>query len=307
MVSYDYRGVKAFYHYRGIVGVEHDNVIYKIKWRPGTLAEDVICALQPFPTCDSPGVFIDGNEFHAMDAQSTADFQASCMIADDERDDIDRRNLASTITLPEFQCLPLVNVDPAIHFEKAPRSAGEINNLLSTRGQPGVVQLVGRTTDKIVLERCGESIGSWIRDRSVKVPSVWKDQWCLDLAQSLQMLHSKGILHWDLTYDNALHKDNRAILCDLEGGVSTFDAPERFAEPDYVFDKRCDIFALGLLLWSVQMRNMPRPQVAKCLPREGIYATIMDKCLDNDPAKRPDIDEVVLEMKQLFKAAHPDE
>lgn len=51
---------------------ERDGVVYRLLWAPDTLADDIVCALAPFPSTTAPGLTIEGNTVTEMDAATAA-------------------------------------------------------------------------------------------------------------------------------------------------------------------------------------------------------------------------------------------
>ncbi|KAK6907838.1 hypothetical protein I203_101839 [Kwoniella mangroviensis CBS 8507] len=203
-----------------------------------------------------------------------------------------------TIESDIFKSLPLIEYDEQVHHAKSPRTIQEVHNLISVRGVPGLVQVMGRTQDnQLVTKEFGKSLSDWITDRSIETSRQTKMNWAVDIARALCQLHQRDMLHKDLSANNMLVDGNHAVLCDLESRWTTGCArsPENCQGAEY--DKRADIYGFGTLLWSIENRNMPRPHAS--LQTTGVFEDIMRRCLDNDPAKRPTIVEVLAELERL--------
>ncbi|WRT68099.1 uncharacterized protein IL334_005074 [Kwoniella shivajii] len=290
--------------------ITHQGTFYDIERIPNTLSDRVINQKIPFPTVTWPGVRIIGDRMEMMTAEDVENKRIKHRLGQDYRltghDDPELDRLYEeegriAIESPAFQSIPTIQFDNDIHYAKTPRSTGEIQNLIATRGVPKIVQLIGKTSDgKILTKLYGQNITEWIRDRSMKIPKEWTNNWVVDIAQGLANLHHRNILHRDLTINNVLFRRDHAIICDL-GSVGTTGSAQ---PPEYVqrreFDKRSDIYGFGTLLWSIENRNMPRSHAS--LHCTGPFKDIMARCLATDPAARPTVDDILLELKSLSSA-----
>ncbi|KAK1352677.1 Serine/threonine-protein kinase HT1 [Heracleum sosnowskyi] len=148
-------------------------------------------------------------------------------------------------------------------------------------------------------------------------------QLALDLSRGLNYLHSKKIVHRDVKTENMLLDINRTLKIadfgvarveaqnprDMTGETGTlgYMAPEVLDGKPY--NRKCDVYSFGICLWEIYCCDMPypdlsfaevssavvrqnlRPDVPRCCPSP--FASIMRKCWDGNPEKRPEMDEVV--------------
>ncbi|XP_071721264.1 serine/threonine-protein kinase 52-like [Rutidosis leptorrhynchoides] len=148
-------------------------------------------------------------------------------------------------------------------------------------------------------------------------------QLALDLSRGLSYLHSKKIVHRDVKTENMLLDLNRTLKIadfgvarveaqnprDMTGETGTlgYMAPEVLDGKPY--NRKCDVYSFGICLWEVYCCDMPyvdlsfaevssavvrqnlRPEIPKCCP--SAFASILKKCWDANPDKRPEMDEVV--------------
>ncbi|PPS07747.1 hypothetical protein GOBAR_AA12907 [Gossypium barbadense] len=139
----------------------------------------------------------------------------------------------------------------------------------------------------------------------------------------LSYLHSKKIVHRDVKTENMLLDARRNLKIadfgvarveaqnpkDMTGETGTlgYMAPEVLDGKPY--NRRCDVYSFGICLWEIYCCDMPyadlsfaevssavvrqnlRPEIPRCCP--GSLASIMRKCWDAHPDRRPDMDEVV--------------
>ncbi|KAB1203324.1 Serine/threonine-protein kinase HT1 [Morella rubra] len=148
-------------------------------------------------------------------------------------------------------------------------------------------------------------------------------QIALDLSRGLSYLHSKKIVHRDVKTENMLLDARRTLKIadfgvarveaqnprDMTGETGTlgYMAPEVLDGKPY--NRKCDVYSFGICLWEIYCCDMPypnlsfaevssavvrqnlRPEIPRCCPSS--LASIMRKCWDVHPEKRPDMDEVV--------------
>ncbi|CAK9147021.1 unnamed protein product [Ilex paraguariensis] len=148
-------------------------------------------------------------------------------------------------------------------------------------------------------------------------------QLALDLSRGLSYLHSKKIVHRDVKTENMLLDARRTLKIadfgvarveaqnprDMTGETGTlgYMAPEVLDGKPY--NRKCDVYSFGICLWEIYCCDMPypdlsfaevssavvrqnlRPETPRCCPSS--LASIMRKCWDANPEKRPEMDEVV--------------
>ncbi|XP_063337233.1 receptor-interacting serine/threonine-protein kinase 3-like [Pelmatolapia mariae] len=161
-----------------------------------------------------------------------------------------------------------------------------------------------------------------------------------EIAQGMNFLHEKNILHHDLKPSNVLLDDDlHAKLADfglsrvstsvlmsseemstVKGGTYQYMPPESF-DLSYKPVRKFDIYSYGILLWSIICGKKPFPDATQALlalkipmgdrPRcneidqtkaEGLRELVglMERCWDGDPSKRPDFGECDEITKDVF-------
>ncbi|MBA0716844.1 hypothetical protein Golax_004703 [Gossypium laxum] len=192
-------------------------------------------------------------------------------------------------------------------------STSESNNSLPSRACCVVVEYLPGGTLKNYL----------IRNRRKKLAFKVVIQLALDLSRGLSYLHSKKIVHRDVKTENMLLDARRNLKIadfgvarveaqnpkDMTGETGTlgYMAPEVLDGKPY--NRRCDVYSFGICLWEIYCCDMPyadltfaevssavvrqnlRPEIPRCCP--GSLASIMRKCWDAHPDRRPDMDDVV--------------
>ena len=169
------------------------------------------------------------------------------------------------------------------------------------------------------------------------LPPYIKSKILLDVAQGLQYLHCKDLIHRDLTSKNILIGENlRAkiadlgvatiISADIAGQFKKFTAvpgnaqympPEAFAKSsDQVikYDDKLDIFAYGNLIINTVTHTWPNPKGTVHLVKEverrradlelmgGSHPLKMltELCLRDDPAERPSTSEIISTLEKVM-------
>ncbi|KAG6525771.1 serine/threonine-protein kinase STY13-like [Zingiber officinale] len=167
------------------------------------------------------------------------------------------------------------------------------------------------------------------KNRRRKLPYEIVVQVALDLSRGLSYLHSKKIVHRDVKTENMLLDAERNLKIadfgvarveaqnpkDMTGETGTlgYMAPEVLDGKPY--NRKCDVYSFGICLWEIYCCDMPypdlsfaevssavvrqnlRPNVPRCCP--SAMASIMRKCWDANPEKRPDMDDVVRLLEAL--------
>ncbi|KAK8340057.1 hypothetical protein V6Z11_A08G077200 [Gossypium hirsutum] len=162
-----------------------------------------------------------------------------------------------------------------------------------------------------------------IRNRRKKLALKVVIQIALDLSRGLSYLHSKKIVHRDVKTENMLLDAHRTVKIadfgvarveaqnprDMTGETGTlgYMAPEVLDGKPY--NRKCDVYSFGICLWEIYCCDMPyadlsfaevssavvcqnlRPEIPRCCPSS--LASIIRKCWDAHPERRPDMDEVV--------------
>lgn len=168
-----------------------------------------------------------------------------------------------------------------------------------------------------------------IKNRRQKLAFKAVVQIALDISRGLNYLHSKNIVHRDVKTENLLMDKLGTVKIadfgvarieasnpkDMTGGTGTlgYMAPEVLNGKPY--NRKCDVYSFGICLWEIYCCDMPypdlsfeemtfavvrqkqRPRIPSCCPSS--LSNVMKRCWDQNPDKRPEMDEVVKMLKTI--------
>lgn len=116
----------------------------------------------------------------------------------------------------------------------------------------------------------------------------------IQLCRGLEALHAVGIVHRDVKPENVILRGEEAVLIDFDVsrlnkeeqdtdthmmGTAGYAAPEQYGFAQS--DARADIYALGVLLNEMLVRQHPAKQLA-----EGVYLPVISKCIEVNVDRR---------------------
>lgn len=140
--------------------------------------------------------------------------------------------------------------------------------------------------------------------------------WAIGVVEGLADMHASGICHGDLTtFAIDLSQGYKIVYNSIDFGFSlVYNAPDNelnmvSGEPkeplETLLTPARDVFALGLVLWSIseeiymflRMPNLkPRLLWADDGRTPEWYRELVEACVDSDPNQRPDVDSVLNEL-----------
>ncbi|KAI8601838.1 kinase-like domain-containing protein, partial [Dissophora ornata] len=173
-------------------------------------------------------------------------------------------------------------------------------NIVSQLAHKHIIQCYGVDRDANYVSIVTDyAEGGNLRDAVSRLDWENKKRIVAEVALGLGYLHSQGIVHRDVKGLNILlSKHDQAKLCDfgiaktmasatcastfIRKGTLKWMAPELMrARPMY--STKSDIFALGVVMQELVLKDGA--------PLD--YKAMMERCLDEDPEKRPTIEEIV--------------
>ncbi|KAL5197526.1 hypothetical protein ABZP36_001038 [Zizania latifolia] len=168
-----------------------------------------------------------------------------------------------------------------------------------------------------------------IKHMHSKLPYKEVVRFALAMTRGLSCLHSRNIVHRNVKTENML-LDGELNLKIADFGVARLEAQDPkemtgttgtlgYMAPKVLngkpYNRSCDVYSFGICLWEMYCCDMPyadlsftdassaivhqdlRPKIPRCCP--SVMARIMRRCWYADPAKRPDIAEVVRLLEAL--------
>lgn len=183
---------------------------------------------------------------------------------------------------------------------------------------PGVARVLrrgeGDAAWRLRAEPPGESLYAWIQRRA-PAPVADVSALGIQLAELLSRLHGKGLVVRDLNPRVIVLSEAGPVLTDvglarvdvlstrtaaslvLEG--SPYASPEQLRKT--TVDVRCDLYSLGVILWQMLTCDLPHgdglailrsdDETPSLMAARGdvpkALATIVERCIDGDPERRP--------------------
>lgn len=201
---------------------------------------------------------------------------------------------------------------------------------------PNVVTILGTYHDNnvvapiLLMELMTQSLKEFLDRARSSPPQYIQFDFCYDIAQGMDYLHAKKIIHGDLTATNVLVQEGRAKIC----GVMSlqYNAPDAELEqcpgtPECLplqavtssdYDEKIDCFSFGVLAIHIATRETPKPrplalQSNKTLseteryerslkklktPMHPLYQ-IITECLSDEPEKCPSAAELCRQLSEI--------
>jgi tRNA A-37 threonylcarbamoyl transferase component Bud32 len=120
-----------------------------------------------------------------------------------------------------------------------------------------------------VMEYCSHgNLREIVANDKIGTTFIWK--WMLELTQTLDYMHKKGIVHHDIKPENILFNNERIIkiadfgVANKSIGTKAYLPPEFFSKETNRNDIKLDIYALGLTLLEVLTKKNPFVNLTKC-------------------------------------------
>ena len=152
-------------------------------------------------------------------------------------------------------------------------------NFMRDITHPNIVQYLGTYQDPesglpvLLMELLDESLTKFLERSQVSLPYHVQVNLCHDVAMALAYLHSKGIMHRDLSSNNVLIAGNRAKVADFGmsklgarmtrmtkcPGTPVYMPPEALNDPREGYTYKLDSFSFGVLAIQIMTRQFPDP------------------------------------------------
>ncbi|KAI1186420.1 kinase-like domain-containing protein [Nemania serpens] len=211
--------------------------------------------------------------------------------------------------------LPLLDIDPTMHFLKRGKYRSEIENLLKCQGGscPGepishnIIRLLGKSqSGDLVFEKLRECYYV----SQVSTLHRFK-RWILDMIDALTCLHSLGIVHRDLHISNCLFSNDgkQLVVCDLESRWGSYCPPEIATDTpadEAGWTIKSDIYCIGECIQSMIYSNR-KPHKYVEWPVPAPLDAIVKACMQNAPEERPSLGELRAMVESITTEADNEE
>ncbi|RIB08125.1 kinase-like domain-containing protein [Gigaspora rosea] len=207
----------------------------------------------------------------------------------------------------------------------------ELKNLQEVCDHSNIIKFYGITRDLqdrlyMVLQFAnGGNLRAHLKKKFPKLE--WTDKFRMgrEISEGLVFLHQNKIIHLDLHSKNILVHENKMLIADfglskqMDDKSITSKPPGMIAYIDpqclrmenskvtpYRRNEKSDTYSFGVILWEISSGRPPCPtQMFKDereKPVEGTpfsYVELYQKCWDDNPTKRPTMDQVSKKLKTL--------
>ena len=248
---------------------------------------------------------------------------------------------STVVCKAQLLCLPCAA--KYVHQKLVETSTWQLENfkkgcrILQACRHPNIVTFLGIHTDNrlgrpiLLMELMDQSLRELLERRKIDLPLYLQLDICRDVAQGLEYLHAKDIIHGNLTATNVLVKGGRAKICGAmslqllnspDGELSLCPgAPESmprrsFSLSDY--DEAIDCFSFGVLGIHIATRELPQPHIhsresteveryetsLKKVEKKShpLYPLII-KCLNDEDHLRPSATKLCQELSALIRSS----
>lgn len=162
------------------------------------------------------------------------------------------------------------------------------------RNHSGILRYYGNLGDALILQyACHGSIRQYFARQTKPVPLSLQLRWVEQIAASIAFIHSKNVLHGDISCNNILLDEGlNAKLCDFAGSSIDGQDPLILYETSHEHPEMIDIsvgseiFALGSTFYEVMAGSKPYHELSDAeiiqAYRQGIFPSITSLAAFND-------------------------
>jgi len=217
--------------------------------------------------------------------------------------------------------------------------------ILSQMNSPFIIRFFGTVHSNdgvsIVMEYAANgSLNKFLakfRETKTESSFTWEQRYQIasDITRGLLLMHSKGVVHRDMTSMNILLDENlRAKISDFGlskiktrnqtilgvtnnvCGSFIWKAPETYDKKN-LYTEKADIYSIGIIFWEIATCQFPfegmepqqimfhvfqglRLEIPSCCPKE--YKELIEQCWDHDLAKRPKAQIIYEKLSSVIKS-----
>ncbi|CAB4376479.1 unnamed protein product [Rhizophagus irregularis] len=166
----------------------------------------------------------------------------------------------------------------------------------------------------------GGTLRDYLENNFYKLDWNIKLQFAIQIADAVSCLHQNDIIHCDLNSHNIPVHQSIIKLADFGlshriaevssnnndvfGTLPCID-PQAFVVNNYKASKKSDVYSVGVLFWEISSGQKPFKSYGMPYPRlileilNGKRETPVSECWQNNPDNRPDIQQVVSDLKLI--------
>ncbi|KAF0478668.1 kinase-like protein [Gigaspora margarita] len=230
-------------------------------------------------------------------------------------------------------------MEGATTYEKAQKHfINELKRLNGTNHER-IIKFYGISLDKkektcyLVMEFANnETLREYLQKNKLEWPE--KIHLASQISEGMSYLHSIEIIHCDLHTSNILIHDGNAKISDFGTsknldsiavtsskefcGVIPFVDPRIFEDSEYQYDKKSDVYSIGVLLWEISSNGQPPFSRGNDNDRIGIalkivkglrerpiagtpkqYIDLYENCWEYEPNERPPMIQIFQQLNSL--------
>ncbi|RIB17418.1 kinase-like domain-containing protein [Gigaspora rosea] len=185
----------------------------------------------------------------------------------------------------------------------------------------------------LIFQHADSNLRNYLKENFDKL--TWNDKirMATEIAMGLIHLHEgiKRIIHQELHSMNILVHENKMLIADFSmpkwkgestnttsHGIPAYMDPRYLANHKYKIDEKSNVYSFGVILWEISSGRSPfkslkgRDEITYQIfagkretPVEGTpepYIQLYSRCWDDDPDKRPEIQEVLDDLRTIKKS-----